>query len=561
SNNTNSSLLITLNLKNHPVIGVFLALFCFITVFGNGLVIYAISQERYLKSATYYYMASLACADLFVGLIVMPFSIVQALYGDHWPFGKLCCDLWHSFDVFASTASILDLCVIALDRYSAITNPMSYNQTFFVRRWPLLVAGVWLCSGLISFPAIAYWRFVVNQYEINRCSFPDDIYYTIFSSLISFYIPLFVMIFVYIRIYRAAVKQLKAFKTGVKMASPKKNREGVVTVPEVCLRIHKGKYHGIPRDSSSVFNNDQQRISNNLQTNDRLSNPIKKTASGVSLLKERRDSSLSRHSMSILTGEHKDSPSHLSAINPTTKRLSNVGINEHRNSKPVSSFGKRLTKFSKEQKATITLAYVMGIFVLCWLPFFVYNPLTAIVKQIRSRKHRSHISTHNFLTGNEIVFQIFTWLGYVNSSANPIIYAFSSRDFRRAFIKYLCRCFPTKIRTFFMSYNNLTILRSRRVPNSVPSVVELNIDTISDTNNSSSNTKQNNLNNIRMVKNRNVLFNAFHSCIQARQLKQEQQKLQSTPSITTSTKSTINNLILVEYCTYHDMSITKITCV
>ncbi len=92
-------------------------------------------------------MASLACADLFVGLIVMPFAIVQVIYGDYWPFGKTSCDPWHSIDVCASTASILDLCVIALDRYSAITNPISYHQTFFVKRWPYLLVAVWLCSG------------------------------------------------------------------------------------------------------------------------------------------------------------------------------------------------------------------------------------------------------------------------------------------------------------------------------------------------------------------------------------------------------------------------------
>lgn len=92
-------------------------------------------------------MASLACADLIVGLIVMPFGIVLIVRSDNWPFGRALCDLWHSIDVFASTASILDLCVIALDRYSAITNPISYHQTFFVKRWPYLLVAVWLCSG------------------------------------------------------------------------------------------------------------------------------------------------------------------------------------------------------------------------------------------------------------------------------------------------------------------------------------------------------------------------------------------------------------------------------
>ena len=38
------------NQLSYSALGIFLSLFCFITVFGNGLVIYAIVQERYLKS-------------------------------------------------------------------------------------------------------------------------------------------------------------------------------------------------------------------------------------------------------------------------------------------------------------------------------------------------------------------------------------------------------------------------------------------------------------------------------------------------------------------------------
>ncbi len=49
--NNNSSIETKQNIQlNHLALGIFLSFFCFITVFGNGLVIYAIVQERYLKS-------------------------------------------------------------------------------------------------------------------------------------------------------------------------------------------------------------------------------------------------------------------------------------------------------------------------------------------------------------------------------------------------------------------------------------------------------------------------------------------------------------------------------
>ncbi|UJR31494.1 hypothetical protein I4U23_018983 [Adineta vaga] len=598
-------------------LGIFLSLFCFITVFGNGLVIYAIVQERYLKSATYYYMASLACADLIVGLIVIPFAIVQVIFDEYWLFGNTCCDLWHSIDVCASTASILDLCVIALDRYSAITNPISYHQTFFVKRWPYLLVAVWLCSGLISFPAIAYWRLNPRQYKENLCLFSDDVYYVLFSSLISFYIPLFVMIFVYIRIYRAAIKQLEAFRTGVKLASPttKKNKKGLkdddtpdVAQPDICLRIHRGKYHGIPsiaRESSSTFNPHEASRASNSDERSTLSAtkstiPIKKSISGA-YLSDQQNSSLSRFSMptlnalstSMTTDNHQ-----LTIINSNTKKIpSQDALSTYdaaRTSKTnttvgtATSIGKRLTKFSKEQKATITLAYVMGIFVLCWLPFFVYNPLTAIVKRI-IKENKPLSAMEKILTGSDLVFQMFTWFGYINSSVNPIIYAYSSREFRRAFIKYLCRCFPIRIRNFMMSYHNLHLLRYRRAPES--NVSKENNESGSDHNHHPIN--QTNLTKQHMISSSPsamVLTNVHNKTLhplqskQTKVLKSQDKRKHSSRlwfltnccrlktiqehadndkqlSAMTSSKTAALNNTLVDYCTYHDVAISRVTCV
>jgi hypothetical protein len=72
----------------------------------------------------------------------------------------------------------------------------------------------------------------------------------------------------------------------------------------------------------------------------------------------------------------------------------------------------------------------MGVFFICWAPFFVTNVLFGIC----NTKCVLHA---------DIIFPIVTWLGYINSGMNPIIYACSMRDFRRSFTKVIC-CFSSR---------------------------------------------------------------------------------------------------------------------
>ena len=66
----------------------------------------------------------------------------------------------------------------------------------------------------------------------------------------------------------------------------------------------------------------------------------------------------------------------------------------------------------------------MGVFILCWLPFFVTNILMGICPD-------------SCITDPQLVGSIVTWLGWLNSGMNPIIYACWSREFRKAFDKIL----------------------------------------------------------------------------------------------------------------------------
>ena len=82
------------------------------------------------------------------------------------------------------------------------------------------------------------------------------------------------------------------------------------------------------------------------------------------------------------------------------------------------NLARKLAKFSKEKKAAKTLGLVMGIFIICWLPFFVSSVITGFCSDF-------------FGPYQGIVMQVFTWLGWMNSGMNPCIYAYCSKDFNR----------------------------------------------------------------------------------------------------------------------------------
>uniref|UniRef100_A0A8C2FLX6 Dopamine receptor D1b n=1 Tax=Cyprinus carpio TaxID=7962 RepID=A0A8C2FLX6_CYPCA len=187
------------NSSKRVLTGCFLSLLIMTTLLGNTLVCAAVTKFRHLRSkVTNFFVISLAISDLLVAILVMPWKAATEIVG-FWPFGAFC-DVWVAFDIMCSTASILNLCVISVDRYWAISSPFRYERKMTPKVAFIMISVAWTLSILISFiPVQLNWHKAqaTSYTELNgtygelppdNCDSSLNRTYAISSSLISFYV-------------------------------------------------------------------------------------------------------------------------------------------------------------------------------------------------------------------------------------------------------------------------------------------------------------------------------------------------------------------------------------
>uniref|UniRef100_A0A1I7TJ11 Dopamine receptor 3 n=2 Tax=Caenorhabditis tropicalis TaxID=1561998 RepID=A0A1I7TJ11_9PELO len=178
--------------------GVFLPLIPTMAVFGNALVIMSVFRERSLQTVTNMLIVSLAVSDLMVAIGVMSFGVYYEWNSFKWGLGAFFCHVYQALDVACSTASILNLLAISLDRYIAIGHPISYAQ-YGARggRAMISITIVWGVSIAVALPLLLG----VNPMENDQCELANP-YFNMISSIFSFFIPCIAMIILYTIIFR-----------------------------------------------------------------------------------------------------------------------------------------------------------------------------------------------------------------------------------------------------------------------------------------------------------------------------------------------------------------------
>nr|CAD7589865.1 unnamed protein product [Timema genevievae] len=437
-----------------------------LTIVGNILVILSVFTYKPLRIVQNFFIVSLAVADLTVAILVLPFNVAYSIIG-RWEFGIHLCKMWLTCDVLCCTASILNLCAIALDRYWAITDPINYAQKRTLKRVLLMILGVWLLSGLICSPPLVGWNDWPDVFQNDTpCQLTTQQGYVIYSSLGSFYIPLLIMTIVYIEIFIATKRRLRERARASKLNAVGRN---MASLNQQQTQIKEPQQKQQSQDQESVSSetnhNEHPHLDGVCKGKKKKTKKKKKGSSSHAKDATKEEGKFLRPPLvtedSVTDNQDppsgsqlKDCPNHLlqgdgpndSAgimTSSTESPRSNDVVGQKkpfdrvvtvttplavsatvRKPVQVSQFieEKQRISLSKERRAARTLGIIMGVFVVCWLPFFLMYVILPFCP---------------YCCPSDKFINFITWLGYINSALNPIIYTIFNLDFRRAFKKLL----------------------------------------------------------------------------------------------------------------------------
>ncbi|XP_035899220.1 dopamine D2-like receptor isoform X3 [Anopheles stephensi] len=483
---TNTTCIGPTEVKEYHYWCLILVLFPILTLFGNVLVILAVCRERTLQTVTNYFIVSLAIADLLVAVVVMPFA-VYVLVNGAWTLPNFACDFYIAMDVICSTSSIFNLVAISIDRYIAVTQPIKYAKHKNSRRVCLTILLVWAISAAIGSPIVLGLNNTQDR-SPDLCVFYNTDF-IVYSSLTSFYIPCIIMVFLYWNIFKALRTRAKKQRAARKPHLSEITAGGsIIENIAQTKRLAETQLDGSTRSGSKILP-DEERPTNTAsgsnEEDDENAGVVAQIATTQQVPSDpngNHDSGYAPSSIADALAVNATPPESLNVTatvivnksatlrsrngsprkeaSVTLKPLSLVrcGVQQalslnrndstlSTNSRDSSRKDKKNTQASrftiykvnkaskkkrekssakKERKATKTLAIVLGVFLFCWVPFFTCNIMDAMCAKL-DKDCRPGVT----------IFNLTTWLGYMNSFVNPVIYTIFNPEFRKAFKKIM----------------------------------------------------------------------------------------------------------------------------
>ncbi|XP_054475611.1 D(4) dopamine receptor-like [Anoplopoma fimbria] len=366
--------------RGHNVPALLLGVLLIVVIIcGNLLVCLSVFTEKALKTTTNYFIVSLAVADLMLAVLVLPLFVYSEFQDGVWTLSTTVCDGLMTMDVMLCTASIFNLCAISVDRFIAVLIPLNYNRKHVDLRQTVLLSATWIVALAVASPIMFGINNVPGR-DPTECKLENDDY-VLYSSVCSFFIPCPIMLLLYCGMFRGLRRWEEGRKAKLKSSI------------QACRKLQEAAA-GLP--------------------------PL---ASLPPLLPP------------IIERELTDNPDEPSAFPSVEKPFQSLEFRDR--PVPTVSFSeirfhpdphrRKTAKInSRERKAMKVLPVVVGAFLFCWTPFFVLHTM-------RARCQDCHVPPG--------LMSVVTWLGYVNSALNPVIYTVFNTEFRKFFKNFLHRGF------------------------------------------------------------------------------------------------------------------------
>ncbi|XP_057561396.1 histamine H1 receptor isoform X2 [Hippopotamus amphibius kiboko] len=444
-----------------------------VTVGLNLLVLYAVRSERKLHTVGNLYIVSLSVADLIVGAVVMPMNILYLLMS-RWSLGRPLCLFWLSMDYVASTASIFSVFILCIDRYRSVQQPLRYLRYRTKTRASATILAAWFLSFLWIIPILGWRRFMskTSGRREDKCEtdFYDVTWFKVMTAIINFYLPTLLMLWFYAKIY-LAVRQhcqhrelingsLPSFsEVKLKPENPKvgTKKPGKESPWEVLKRKPKDAGGGPvlkppsqdPKEMKSpgVFSQEKDgeldkfhsfplnivQTQTEAEGSDGAYAAINQSQSQLEMgeqglnmcgAKEALEDQILGDSQSFSRTDS-DTPTEPAVEKGKSRSESSIGLDY------IKFTWKRLRSHSRqymsglhmnrERKAAKQLGFIMMAFIVCWIPYFIFFMVIAFCESCC----------------NQHVHMFTIWLGYINSTLNPLIYPLCNENFKKTFKKIL----------------------------------------------------------------------------------------------------------------------------
>lgn len=387
---------------------VFLA-FCTITF--NSVVLWMLKVKRSLRSCKNIYLASLALADLIIGLCIF-LAIFQQLKSHVEWLPLFWCRCYLILRQSALYVSLLSLVLITGDRWWSIQYPFSYRARRRKRNSCIAVGCVWLFGFVVHVPPVIWDGgtslnesndTILNEFAIVKqtsasceLSFSHNILLMSIVSVVQYLIPLMVMLSLngslYLGILRRKRVQIRRSVSVSDRLTCFDRRTSICSIPEL-NSVAEERIHLLNGISPRHF--------------------------------QSRPRAMRRNSADIILLRSSASSAPCSTNPQSGQRNRRFSWAPGKTSMRPIKRGEELAKtllVKQDRRAAFWLGLLVIVFLVCWLPHTIVGILQA----------NKHMILPQW--AKDVTF----WFLMINSTVNPLMYGFFNREIRRSCKQWFC---------------------------------------------------------------------------------------------------------------------------